>query len=171
MSAAAAAAAAAAAVLQIAMLHFITIAKPPSVSLPIGTNGNYTITVNNTGAEPVTNVTVVEVLPPGLQFVSGPPGCSAVNQTVTCVTDSVLPNTPVNLPLVVEPVVPGQLGTTATMDDKTANTTVTVVRTCAVYNGDGSGYPCGPGTTPNSNNSDSTSPSNATCCVSPCTVV
>jgi hypothetical protein len=79
----------------------------------------------------------------------------------------------IDIPLIVRPTVPGQLDTTgfvfangtgATVGP--ANTTINVVRTCAVYNGDGSAFPCGDGAVANANNSQSTSPSTATCCVS-----
>jgi hypothetical protein len=60
---------------------------------------------------------------------------------------------------------------TAPSEQNTANNgpatnTITVVRTCAVYNGDGSSFPCGRAATPNTNNSQSINPSNAICCVS-----
>jgi hypothetical protein len=80
-----------------------------------------------------------------------------------------------SIPLLVKPTVPGPLVTSGTVtaggeqntaNNGPANTTITVVRTCAVYNGDGSSFPCGTSATPNSENSQSTNPSNAICCVS-----
>jgi uncharacterized repeat protein (TIGR01451 family) len=152
--------------LQVLLLSNVIISKPPTISLPIGTNGNYTITVNNTGDAPAPNVTVVEVLPPGLQFVSGPPGCSATGQTVTCIVGPMPPGGGADIPLVVKPVAPGTFDTIATAGTNTANSTIDVVRTCAVYNGDGSSFACTSLTAFNANNSQSTSPSAEVCCVS-----
>jgi uncharacterized repeat protein (TIGR01451 family) len=42
----------------------ITIEKPSNVTIPIGTNGTYTITVKNTGGAPAPDTGVTELLPP-----------------------------------------------------------------------------------------------------------
>ena len=161
--------------LQTALFPDVTISKPPTVSIPIASNGTYTVTVNNTGGAPAPNTVVVEVLPPGLEYVSGPPGCSAAGQTVTCNVGTIPAGGSSSIPLIVKPTAPGPLVTsgtvTATGEQNTANngpanTTITVVRTCAVYNGDGSAFACGANSVPNTNNTQSTNPSNATCCVS-----
>jgi uncharacterized repeat protein (TIGR01451 family) len=161
--------------LQTEVFPDVSISKPPTISIPIGTNGNYTITVNNTGDVPAPNVTVVELLPPGLQFVNGPPGCSADNQTVTCVIGNMPLGGSFGMDIIVKPTLPGPLvvtgNVTAPGDSNLANngpvsTSITVVRTCGVYNGDGSGYACPAGFVSNTNNSQSTSPSDGTCCVS-----
>jgi hypothetical protein len=47
-----------------------------------------------------------------------------------------------------------------------ATNIINVVRTCAVFNGDGSRFSCGPNAIPNANNSQSTSPNATICCVS-----
>ncbi len=155
----------------------MTISKPPSLgSVLIGNNASYTITVENVGQQPAINVTVTEVLPPGLEFVSGP-GCTADGQVVTCGG----PNTSIpvggnlTFTLVVQPTVPGTLtsnaSVTATGEQNTANNgpalgTLNVTRTCGQYNGDGSAFDCGDAFTLNTNNTQNSSPSSATCCVS-----
>jgi uncharacterized repeat protein (TIGR01451 family) len=161
--------------LQATLFPDVTISKPPSVTIPIASTGNYTVTVENDGLVVAPNVTLVEVLPPGLKYVSGPPGCSASDQTVTCAIGDMPPGGSSSIPLLVKPTVPGPLVTSGTVtadgeqntaNNGPANTTITVVRTCAVYNEDGSSFPCGSSATPNPENSQSTSPSNAICCVS-----
>jgi uncharacterized repeat protein (TIGR01451 family) len=162
--------------LQTTLFPDVTISKPPTVTIPIASTGNYTVTVDNGGLVVAPNVTLVEVLSPGLQYVSGPQGCSASGQTVTCVIGDMPPGSSSSIPLVVRPTVPGPLVTsgtvTATGEQNTANngpanTTITVVRTCAVYNGDGSSFPCAANSVFNANRSQDTSPSNSICCVSP----
>jgi uncharacterized repeat protein (TIGR01451 family) len=160
---------------QTALFPDVTITKPPNVTIPIGSPGNYTVTVNNTGGAPAPNVTLVEVLPPGVVYVSGPPECVATGQTITCNIGTIPPGGSKDVPITVRPTDPGPLTTTGnvtadneqnTDNNGPANTTITVVRTCAVYNGDGSSFPCGANSVPNANNSQSTSPSNTICCVS-----
>jgi uncharacterized repeat protein (TIGR01451 family) len=161
--------------LQTALFPDVTITKPPAVTIPIASTGNYTVTMDNDGLVVAPNVTLVEVLPPGLQYVSGPPGCSASGQTVTCSIGDMPPGGSSSIPLLVKPTVPGPLVTSGTVtaggeqntaNNGPANTTITVVRTCAVYAGDGSSFPCGANSVPNANNSQSTSPNNTICCVS-----
>jgi uncharacterized repeat protein (TIGR01451 family) len=161
--------------LQTALFPDVVISKPPSITVPIASNASYTITVNNTGGAPAPNTVVVEVLPPGLQYVSGPPGCSASGQTVTCSIGDMAPGGSSSIPLLVKPTVPGPLVTSGTVtaggeqntaNNGPANTTITVVRTCAVYAGDGSSFSCGTSATRNTDNRQSTNPSNAICCVS-----
>jgi uncharacterized repeat protein (TIGR01451 family) len=161
--------------LQTALFPDITISKPSNVTIPIGSPGNYTVTVNNTGGAPAPNVTLVEVLPPGVEYVSGPPECTAKGQTITCNIGTIPPGGSKDVPIVVRPTDPGPFTITGnvtadneqnTGNNGPVNTTITVVRTCAVYSGDGSSFPCGANTVPNANNIQSTSPSNAICCVS-----
>jgi uncharacterized repeat protein (TIGR01451 family) len=53
----------------------VSISKSPgSVAVPIAGTASYTITVANVGSQAASNVVVTENLPPGLQYVSGPPG-------------------------------------------------------------------------------------------------
>jgi uncharacterized repeat protein (TIGR01451 family) len=161
--------------LQITLYPDVTISKPPAVSIPIASNGNYTVTVENDGAVVAPNTVVTEELPPGLQYISGPSSCTVTGQTVTCTIGDMGPGEISNIPLTVKPTIPGPLvtsGTVAATDEQNtnnngpANTTITVVRTCAVYNGDGSSFPCGADAVPNTNNSQSTSPNTTICCVS-----
>ena len=49
-----------------------------------GTNLDYTLTVRNLGPNPAQSARVVDTLPAGFTYVSGPAGCSAGSGTVTC---------------------------------------------------------------------------------------
>ena len=49
-----------------------------------GTNLDYTLAVRNQGPNPAQSARVVDTLPAGFTYVSGPPGCSASAGTVTC---------------------------------------------------------------------------------------
>ena len=72
----------------------ISIVKSGPVTATVGTNYNYTLTVNNTGnAATSGTITVTDVLATNLQYVgfSGTGwSCSASNQTVTCMTSNVV---------------------------------------------------------------------------------
>ncbi|HEV8459564.1 MAG TPA: VWA domain-containing protein [Gaiellaceae bacterium] len=61
----------------------LTKAASPS-SLTEGNNTTLTLGVTNKGTDPDTNVTATDVLPAGMSFVSGDPGCTASAGTVTC---------------------------------------------------------------------------------------
>jgi hypothetical protein len=105
-------------------------------------------------------------------------GCTATGTTtttVTCSIASILVGGSSQLPIVVRPTAAGPFTTSATVaapgeqntaNNGPANATITVVRTCAVFNGDGSSFPCGTSATPNTANNQSTNPSTAVCCVS-----
>ena len=165
---------------QLTLSPDVVIVKPPTVSIPIGSNGTYTVTVNNTGGGPADNTVVVEVLPPGLEYVSGPSNCTVTGaatsgQTVTCNLGSIPPSSSVDIPLVVKPIAPGPLNTTAnvtadneqnTGNNGPATTVITVVQTCDVYTSTGGRFPCGANAAFNTNYTTTASPSNATCCVS-----
>jgi uncharacterized repeat protein (TIGR01451 family) len=65
----------------------VTIDKSDLGTDPVGSAGaiSYTLTVNNSGPQPATNVTVVDTLPPGVSFVSASPACGApVAGVITC---------------------------------------------------------------------------------------
>ena len=66
----------------------LTINKSHSGNLTLGTNGTYTLAVSNTGGTATTGtITVTDVLPSGLGFVSGTGTgwtCNALAGTVTC---------------------------------------------------------------------------------------
>jgi uncharacterized repeat protein (TIGR01451 family) len=53
---------------QVAVFPDVTPRKPATVTMPIGTPSNYTITVDNPGGAIAPNTVLVEVLPPGLLF-------------------------------------------------------------------------------------------------------
>lgn len=58
-------------------------------SLTEGNNTTLTLTVKNKGTDADTNVTATDVLPAGMSFVSGDPGCTAAAGTVTCLFGTV----------------------------------------------------------------------------------
>jgi hypothetical protein len=103
-------------------------------------------------------------------------GCTATNATtITCTIASLAGNTNSTLPIVVRPTAAGPLTTQAVVtapgesnptNNGPASITVNVVRTCALYKANGTGFACGAGSIVNTNNSQSTSPSSGTCCVS-----
>jgi uncharacterized repeat protein (TIGR01451 family) len=68
----------------------LTKSASPS-SLTEGNNTTLTLAVKNKGTDPDTNVTATDVLPPGMSFVSGGPGCTATAGTVTCLFGTVGP--------------------------------------------------------------------------------
>ncbi|WIA44534.1 hypothetical protein OEZ86_007268 [Tetradesmus obliquus] len=157
----------------------VTISKAPAtVSVPINGTGTYTITVGNVGSQPASNVVVKETLPPGLEYVPGTAGCTAaVSANVTVVTcninNTIAVGANASLPIVVKPSAPGTFITSAsvtaaneqnTSNNGPVNNTITVVRTCAVYNTDGSGFNCGSNPR-NPANNNNTSPSDAICCI------
>jgi uncharacterized repeat protein (TIGR01451 family) len=67
----------------------LTITKTSPVTFALGSNGSYTLTVNNIGAKVTSGIiTVTDTLPAGLTFVSGTgtgwTACTASGQVVTC---------------------------------------------------------------------------------------
>ena len=71
--------------------------KTHSGNFATNTNGTYTLTVRNQGAQPTNNVvTVTDTLPPGLVFVPALSGgtswtCSAAGQVITCNSPTIVP--------------------------------------------------------------------------------
>ncbi len=74
----------------------LAITKSHTGNFSVGSNGVYTITVTNNGPSTAAGpITVVDLLPTGLSFVSGTGtgwSCSAIGQTVTCTRASDLTN-------------------------------------------------------------------------------
>ena len=63
----------------------LTITKTHTGNFTVGTNGVYTLRVTNSGTVAFSGtLTIVDTLPAGLTFVSGPPPCPAVGQVITC---------------------------------------------------------------------------------------
>lgn len=61
--------------LQTALFPDVTVSKSPAnVSVAIGSNASYSITVSNVGGAAASSVVVTETLPAGLVYVSGPAG-------------------------------------------------------------------------------------------------
>lgn len=116
----------------------LEIAKAGPAIATVGVNYNYTLTVSNTGTSNTNGqISVSDVLPTGLNFVSGSGtgwSCSAVGQTVTCVTNnSIAVGTNSAITLIVNPVLSGSYnntasvnggGTTGTGGSNTVNTNV-----------------------------------------------
>lgn len=55
-----------------------------SPTVPRGQNVSFTLAYESLGPSDATNAQIVDTLPAGLSYVSGPAGCSAIGQTVTC---------------------------------------------------------------------------------------
>lgn len=116
----------------------LEIAKAGPAIATVGVNYNYTLTVSNTGTSNTNGqISMSDVLPSGLNFVSGGGNgwsCSAVGQTVTCVTNnSIAVGTNSAITLIVNPVLAGSYnntasvnggGVTGTVNSNTVNTNV-----------------------------------------------
>ncbi len=86
-------------------------------SVSAGSNLIYTITVNNNGPAPATNVIVTDVLASGINFasVSASQGSCSGTSTVTCNVGTVLPGRTATVNLGVVPTVGGHITNTATV--------------------------------------------------------
>ncbi len=62
----------------------------------------YTFTVRNGGPDAATGIEVTDVLPDGLSWVSGDPGCGAAGQTVTCSIASLAPGSQTQVSIAVK---------------------------------------------------------------------
>lgn len=116
----------------------LTIVKAGPTTATVGVNYNYTLTVSNTGTSNTNGqISVSDVLPTGLNFVSGSGNgwsCSAVGQTVTCMSNNtIVVGTNSAITLVVNPVLAGNYnntasvnggGTTGTINSNTITTNV-----------------------------------------------
>ncbi len=65
----------------------VTISGPPSVTL--GSNNNYTLTVNNAGPQSATNTFATITLPAGTSFVSASTGCSLNLNILKCLAGTI----------------------------------------------------------------------------------
>jgi uncharacterized repeat protein (TIGR01451 family) len=65
----------------------VSISGPPSVTL--GSNVNYTVSVNNVGPQYATNTVVTVTLPIGANFVSASTGCTLNLNAVTCLAGTI----------------------------------------------------------------------------------
>ncbi len=120
----------------------LTMVKSADVTAPsAGTPITYNLQVSNGGPSTAPSITVTDVLPANLSFVSGPPGCTAAGQTVTCTGGALAPATVTNFQIVVDvapDAPPGPLSNAASANspvpdpnptDNTSTNTVTVQRT------------------------------------------
>jgi uncharacterized repeat protein (TIGR01451 family) len=99
----------------------LAIAKAGPATATVGVNYNYTLTVSNTGTSNTNGqISVTDVLPTGLNFVSGSGNgwsCTASNQTVTCVSNtSIAVGTNSAITLIVNPVLAGSYNNTASVN-------------------------------------------------------
>ncbi len=99
----------------------LAIAKAGPATATVGVNYNYTLTVSNTGTSNTNGqISVTDVLPTGLNFVSGSGNgwsCAASNQTVTCVSNtSIAVGTNSAITLIVNPVLAGSYNNTASVN-------------------------------------------------------
>ena len=99
----------------------LAIAKAGPATATVGVNYNYTLTVSNTGTSNTNGqISVTDVLPTGLNFVSGSGtgwSCAAVGQTVTCVSNtSIAVGTNSAITLIVNPVLAGSYTNTASVN-------------------------------------------------------
>ncbi|PWK17629.1 putative repeat protein (TIGR01451 family) [Arcicella aurantiaca] len=112
----------------------LVISKSGPVTGTVGTNYNYTLTINNTGTVATTGtITVTDALPAGLTFVSGSGtgwSCSGVGQTVTCTsTTAIIVNGTSTINLIVTPTQTGTYVNVASVTgggDKTSSTSNSV---------------------------------------------
>ena len=118
----------------------LTLAKSHTGNFTVGTNGSYTVTVQNVGSAATTGpITVTDPLPTGLSFVSGTGTgwtCSAAGQTATCTNPGPLAagaNSPVTLTVGVAAAAVPSVTNTATVagggETNTANDTASDVTT------------------------------------------
>ena len=54
-----------------------------------GSTVTYTLTIINAGPQTATNVVTTAVLPVGASYVSGPPGCTAIATSITCLSGNI----------------------------------------------------------------------------------
>ncbi|KAF8061903.1 EGF1 [Scenedesmus sp. PABB004] len=154
---------------------------PASGQLLIASTLNISATLANQGEWAAENITITLDLPAGLELASSSPaGCAATGQTVTCGLSAPLAvNANTTVLVTLRATSPGNktVNTSVALlgapDSNVANNVqlvaaITVGRTCAQYNSDGSAYDCTASdawwlfVAAAANN---TSPSQATCCV------
>lgn len=93
----------------------VTITAPASFLL--GNNLTYNISVTNAGPDPATGVTMADILPAGLSYVSVLPGkgiCSVNGGTIICDVGSMAVGETTSVTLVVKPTAPVTIANTAT---------------------------------------------------------
>jgi len=109
-------------VLRLAPVATLTITKTGSPNpLPLGQNLTYQITITNNGPDPVTNLTLIDTLPPDVDFISASTGCGQIAGIVTCILGTLAPDSSVTVTIVVKPNNAGTITNTATATSTQTN--------------------------------------------------
>jgi uncharacterized repeat protein (TIGR01451 family) len=113
-------------------LNDLVIVKTAPATAVAGTQLTYTLVVTNNGPSVATNVTVSDVVPGGLTFVSGA-GCAVTNSVLTCNAGTLTANTGRSFEVVfkIDPAATGKIANTAgvTSTETPTETTTTVTTT------------------------------------------
>jgi uncharacterized repeat protein (TIGR01451 family) len=81
----------------------------------------YTLTVSNAGPSPASGVVVTDSLPSAVTFLSGSPGCSNFNGSVTCAIGTMSANSSSNVVITVQPTAAGPLTNIASVSAITSD--------------------------------------------------
>lgn len=87
----------------------------------VGSDITYTVLVKNAGTQVATEVQVVDVLPPGIDFVSASSGCTHANRVVTCAVGTVAASGMVTLQIVGRTTAVTDVVNAVSVTSKTAN--------------------------------------------------
>ena len=110
----------------------VTLTTSPE-PFPPGQPFSYTLAVTNSGPASASGVTVTDVLPPNVTFVSGSPGCAYIGGQVVCNAGTLAGASATNFTVVVVPTAGGPLTNTVTVSSPTPdpnpadNTTTSVI--------------------------------------------
>ena len=91
----------------------------------VGNEATLTLTASNAGTATAHNVTVTDVLPPGLEFVRGSSGCVHASGTVVCTAAAVPNESSASFDIVVRPKASGTMTNVATVSSQETAPTAT----------------------------------------------